>query len=70
MAKKKSPGPDMQDILRAAYSMIANHGERAAEVAMSRARNLGEDANEARLVWERISGVLQNLQTGQQRLAA
>jgi len=51
MAKKKTPGPDRQDILRAACSMIANHGEQAAAIAVARARNLGGNALEARDVW-------------------
>jgi hypothetical protein len=70
MAKKKTFGPDRQDILRAAYSMIANHGEQAATIALSRARNLGDDALEAREVWERIFQTLQYLQPRSARIAA
>jgi hypothetical protein len=70
MAKKTTLGPDRQDILRAAYSMIANHGEQAAPIALARARNLGDNALEARDVWERIFRTLQQLQSGPARIAA
>jgi hypothetical protein len=53
MPKRKVYGPDAEDIRRAAYSMLANHGNAAAEIALKRARNL-EVASEARLVWEGI----------------
>lgn len=58
---KKIYGPDAQDIRRAAYSMIANHGGNAAEIAQMRARNL-DIASEARMVWERIVAVLRDIQ--------
>ena len=49
------PAYDAQDIRRAAYSMIANHGDYAAHVAMKRARSLmDDDSKEARQTWERI----------------
>ena len=67
---KKILGPDRQDILRAAYSMIANHGEQAATIALNRARNLGDNALEARDVWERVFRTLQQLQAGPARIAA
>jgi hypothetical protein len=70
MAKRKTLGPNTQDILRAAYSMIANHGEEAATVALNRARNLGDNALEARDVWERIFRALQQLQRGPAQIAA
>ncbi len=62
MAKKtKIYGPDAQDIHRAAYSMLANHGSSAAEIALKRARNLAV-ASEARSVWERIFASLTDMQ--------
>ena len=70
MARKKILGPDAQDILRAAYSMIANHGEQVATIALNRARNLGDNALEARDVWERVFRTLQQLQAGPARIAA
>jgi len=70
MAEKKIMGPDAQDILRAAYSMIANHGAQAATIALSRARNLGEDALESRDVWERIFRTLQQLRPEPALIAA
>ncbi len=46
---------DKQDIERAAYSMIANHGGAAAAIAMRRAQSLSiSEALEAQLTWERI----------------
>lgn len=70
MAKQKTLGPDRQDILRAAYSMIANHGEQAANIALNRAHNLGEDALEARDAWERISRTIQRIQSESACIAA
>jgi hypothetical protein len=64
MAAKKIQGPDKQDILRAAQSMIANHGNRAAEVAHSRALNLGDEASEARMTWEAIFHTLSRMNMG------
>jgi len=61
MAKKNIYGPDAQDIRRAAYSMLANHGSNAAEIALTRARNL-DVACEARGVWERIFATLTEMQ--------
>jgi len=61
MAKRKTYGPDAQDIRRAAYSMLANHGGSAAEIALKRARNL-DVASEARMVWERVFMTLSELQ--------
>jgi uncharacterized membrane protein len=61
MAKKNAYGPDAQDIRRAAYSMLANHGSNAAEVALKRARNL-DIASEARGVWERVSAMVNEMQ--------
>ena len=58
---KKAYGPDAHDIRRAAYSMLANHGSSAAEVALKRARNL-DVACDARGVWERISATLTDMQ--------
>ena len=69
MAKKKVYGPDAQDIRRAAYSMIANHGRNAAEIAQRRARNL-DVASEARTVWERVVAVLGDIQQQQNGLTA
>lgn len=65
MARKKVVGPDALDIRRAAYSMLENHGRRAAEIAVKRARNL-DGASEGRLVWERIATMLADMQ-GQPR---
>jgi uncharacterized membrane protein len=59
--KKKVYGPDAQDIRRAAYSMLANHGSNAAEIALRRARNL-DAACEARGVWERIFATVSEMQ--------
>ena len=54
-----TPAYDSQDIRRAAYSMIANHGAYAAHVAMKRARGLvDDDSREARLTWERIASAI------------
>jgi len=61
MVKKKIYGPDAQDIRRAAFSMLANHGNNAAEIALKRARNLDVTC-EARGVWERISATLTEIQ--------
>ena len=61
MARKKVYGPDAQDIRRAAYSMLANHGSKAAEIALQRARNL-DAACEARGVWEGIFTMLGEMQ--------
>jgi uncharacterized membrane protein len=64
MAKKqKTYGPDAQEIRRAAYSMLANHGGNAAEIALKRARNL-DVASEARRVWERIFAMVNEMQQG------
>lgn len=59
--KKRVYGPDAQDIRRAAYSMLANHGSNAAEIALKRACNL-DLASEARGVWERISAMVTEMQ--------
>ncbi len=67
---KKIVGPDARDIARAAYSMIANHGDQAANIALMRARNLGGNALEARLVWERIFRTIQQIQPSPARIAA
>jgi len=61
MAKRKIYGPDTLEIRRAAYSMLANHGGNAAEIALKRARNL-DVASEARMVWERIFTALGEMQ--------
>jgi uncharacterized membrane protein len=61
MAKRKVYGPDAQDIRRAAYSMLANHGSNAAEIALRRARNL-DVASESRGVWERVFATLTEMQ--------
>ncbi len=65
MATRKSSLPDILDIRRAAYSMIDNHGRQAAQVAMNRARNLGEDARDAKILWERIVTTISEMQNGQ-----
>lgn len=59
--KKKVHGPDAQDIRRAAYSMLANHGSNAADVALKRARNLDLES-EGRGVWERVFTMLTDMQ--------
>jgi hypothetical protein len=69
MTKRKIVGPDAQDILRAAHAMVANHGERASNVARMRARNLAENALEARLVWDRIFRTIQQIQPSPGRIA-
>ena len=53
---------DKQDIQRAAYSMISNHGRHAAEIAMRRAANLGDSSFEARRTWERIVSAIDEIQ--------
>jgi len=54
---------DKEDIRRAAYSMICNHGTSAARVAVQRASNLiGEEVKESRMVWERIARTIDALQ--------
>jgi hypothetical protein len=50
--------------------MVANHGEQAADIALRRARNLGENAAEARDVWERVFRNLQQVQSKSARIAA
>ena len=65
---KKVYGPDAQDIRRAAYSMLANHGRNAAEIALKRASNL-DAASEARGVWERIFAMVTEMQHGTGALA-
>ena len=65
MAKRKASLPDLLDIRRAAYSMIDNHGRQAAQVAMNRARNLGDDARDAKLLWECIVATISEMQGGQ-----
>ena len=60
MAKKKVYRPDVQDIRRAAHSMLANHGSNAAEIALKRARNL-DVASEGRWVWESVFAMLSDL---------
>jgi hypothetical protein len=60
MARKTVHGPDAQDIRRAAYSMLANHGSAAAQIALQRPRSL-EAASEARFIWERIFATLDDL---------
>jgi len=67
MAKSKTRTYDQVEIQRAAYSMIDNHGRSAAEIALKRARNLGDDASDARQTWERIVSTIckmQGLQLG------
>ena len=66
--KKKVYGPDAQDIRRAAYSMVANHGSNAAEIALTRARNL-DVASEARGIWERIFATVTEMQDSTGALA-
>lgn len=68
MAKKRASGPDVQEIRRAAYSMLANHGSNAAEIALKRAHNL-DIASEGRGVWERISAMVSEMQHGTGALA-
>lgn len=54
---------DQNDIRRAAYSMIANHGGYAVHVAVKRARSLlGDDAKDARQTWERILEAIREIQ--------
>jgi hypothetical protein len=54
---------DMEDIRRAAYSMIENHGASAADVAVKRARNLlGDDTKEGRMTWECIFQAITEIQ--------
>lgn len=54
---------DKDDIRRAAYSMIGNHGRLAAQVAAERARHLiGDDLKESRVMWERIARAIDKLQ--------
>ena len=61
---------EKQDIHRAAYSMIANHGDYATQVAMKRARNLlGDECKAARQTWERIISAIGQIQ-GRQATAA
>jgi len=59
--RKKVYGLDIQDIRRAAYSMLANHGGNAAEIALKRARNL-DVASESRGIWEQISATVSEMQ--------
>ena len=49
---------DVQDIRRAALSMIDNHGRCAAEIASRRAQNLGGDSADSRRTWERIVAMI------------
>jgi hypothetical protein len=54
---------DKDDIRRAAYSMIGNHGRLAAQVAAQRASHLiGEDLKESRMMWEQIARTIDALQ--------
>lgn len=62
MASRKSKTHDQLDIQRAAYSMIDNHGRNAAEIALKRARNLGDDSLDARQTWECIVSVICKMQ--------
>jgi len=56
---------DKDDIRRAAYSMIGNHGRFAAQVAAQRASHLiGDDLKESRLMWEQIARAIDKLQPG------
>lgn len=45
-------------------------GPDAQDIALRRARNLGENAAEARDVWERVFRKLQQLQSASLRIAA
>jgi hypothetical protein len=62
MASQHSKTYDQLEIQRAAYSMIDNHGRAAAQVAMKRARNLGDDSLDARKTWERIVSTICKMQ--------
>ncbi len=63
MKTRTSAAYDMQDIRRAAYSMIANHGTYAMHVAMKRARNLvDDDSRAARQTWEHIVRAIGEIQ--------
>ncbi|MDB5394825.1 MAG: hypothetical protein JWM91_2331 [Rhodospirillales bacterium] len=62
MAARKQKTFDHLAIERAAYSMIDNHGRFAAEIAMKRARNLGDEALDARRTWERIVSIICQMQ--------
>lgn len=54
---------EKDDIRRAAYSMIGNHGRFAAQIAAQRASHLiGEDVKESRQMWERIARTIDTLQ--------
>jgi hypothetical protein len=54
---------DKDDIRRAAYSMIGNHGRLAAQVAAQRASHLvGDDLKESRMMWEQIARTIDKLQ--------
>jgi hypothetical protein len=54
---------DKDDIRRAAYSMIGNHGRLAAQVAAQRASHLiGDDLKESRMMWEQIARAIDKLQ--------
>ncbi len=54
MASRKLKTYDQLEIQRAAYSMIDNHGSYAAQIAMKRAHNLGNDPLDGRRTWECI----------------
>ncbi len=62
---RKATAEELQEIERAAYSMIDNHGRHAAEVASRRARNLGDDSIDARVTWERILVTICKMQGAQ-----
>jgi hypothetical protein len=70
MAKRTAEAPDTVVILRAACSMIENHGARAIEVARQRAKNLGGSASEARQTWERIVAAIEGMKASAFRAAA
>ena len=55
MSSRGGLGYDKQDIERAAYSMIANHGTAAAAIARQRAERLASpESMEAQMIWVRI----------------
>ncbi len=54
---------DVQDIRRAALSMIDNHGKSAAEIAWRRAQNLGSDSADSRRTWERIVSMIGEIES-------
>jgi hypothetical protein len=59
---------DDEALRRAAGSMIASYGRYAAQVAMKRARNLGDDSAEARQTWRRIIATIAEMEAPNRQL--